>query len=246
MERTGSDRRRRQHEATRDEIRRTARALLIEAGPQAMSVSAVARRMGLSGPAIYRYYAGHDELVGAVIAELFAELGAAIEQARDDGPASPAERLPAMARGLRAWATSRPVEFRLLFAAPIAEANRAPESERQRAGEHFDELFLREAEALWAERPFPVPDLREADPGLRAQVLAYTERKGTSLPPAAVQVFLTCWTRLYGLLVMEALDQLAFAYTDPEPVYEACIAEVAALLGIAAGAAPAGDVGRRS
>lgn len=28
--------------------------------------------------------------------------------------------------------------------------------------------------------------------------------------------------RLYGLLVMEALDQLAFAYTDPEPVFEAC------------------------
>lgn len=234
MEQTAIDRRRRQHEATRAEIRQTARQLLVESGPETMSVSAIARRMGLSGPAIYRYYGSHETLVGAVIADLFKELTEAIERARDDAdPDSPGERLLAMSRALRSWATGQPVEFRLLFAAPIPEANRRADSERQQAGEQFDQVFLSEIEQLWAEQPFPVPDLDRLDSALRSQVLAYAERKRTTLPPAAVQVFLTCWTRLYGLLVMEALDQLAFAYTDTEPLFEACLDEISALLGIA-------------
>ncbi len=233
MEQTAIDRRQRQREATRAEIRQTARQLLVESGPEAMSVSAIARRMGLSGPAIYRYYGSHEALIGAVIADLFKELTQAIEQARDTSdPSSPGHRLLAMSRGLRAWARGRTVEFRLLFAAPIPEANRRADSERQQAGEQFDQVFLHEVEALWAERPFPVPDLDQLEPKLQSQVLAYTERKQTTLPPAAVQVFLTCWTRLYGLLVMEALDQLAFAYTDTDPVFEACLDDVSAMLGI--------------
>ncbi|GAA2147649.1 TetR/AcrR family transcriptional regulator [Glycomyces algeriensis] len=233
MEQTAIDRRQRQREATQAEIRQTARQLLVESGPEAMSVSAIARRMGLSGPAIYRYYGSHEALIGAVIADLFKEVTEAIERARDAAePDSPGERLLAMSRGLRTWATSQTVEFRLLFAAPIPEANRRADSERQQAGEEFDQVFLREIERLWAERPFPVPDLDGLDPALRSQVLAYTQRKRTTLPPEAVQVFLTCWTRLYGLLVMEALDQLSFAYSDTEPVFEACLADISGLLGI--------------
>lgn len=221
-------------EATRAEIRQTARRLLRESGPEAVSVSAIARLMGLSGPAIYRYYEGLDALVGAVVAELFGELTAAVEQARDAcDPDAPGDRMIAMSRGLRAWAAARPPEFRLLFAAPVAEANLDLDAERRRAGEAFDQVFLTEVEALWDRRPFTVPDLDDLRPGLRAQVIAYTEQKGTTLPPEAAQVFLTCWTRLYGLLVMEALGQLAFAYPDPEPVFESCLDDMAAMLGIA-------------
>lgn len=224
------DRRERQRETTRAEIRATARELLVESGLEAVSVSAIARRMGMSGPAIYRYYASHDDLVGAVVAELFAELADALDGAR--GAGVPGDRLLAMARALRSWATGHRVQFRLLFAAPVPESSRRPDSERQRAGEQFDRVFLTEVEAIWAERPFPTVDLDGLDPDLRRQVTAYAERKGTMLPPAAVQVFLACWVRLYGLLVMEALDQLAFAYTDPEPVFEACLEDLSAALGI--------------
>ena len=227
------DRRSRQRAATEAEIRDTARQLLIQSGPDAMSVNAVARNMGLSGPAIYRYYSSHDELVGAVIADLFTELADAVRKAGTDPvDTGSGARLLAMSRSLRAWSGAHPNEFRLLFATPIPEANRHPASVRRQAGESFDEVFINEVEALWREHPFPVPDLEQAAPSLRRQVLDYTERKGTSLPPAAAQVFLSCWTRLYGLLVMEALGQLAFAYSDPEPVFEQCLREFCDLLGI--------------
>jgi AcrR family transcriptional regulator len=226
-------RREQQRAATMAEIRSTARRLLVERGPDAMTVNAVARGMGLSGPAIYRYYPSHDALVGAVIAELFVELTNAVAEVRDAHRDEPAGvRLLEMARATRAWAADRRAEFRLLFAVPIAESNRRSDAERQLAGEAFDRIFLEQFEALWQNEPFPVPELDQLDPSMRRQVTEYTAEKDTTLPPEAVHVFLSCWIRLYGLLVMEALDQLAFAYTDPEPLFEACLREIAENLGV--------------
>ena len=43
-----------------DEIIGTARALLEKDGPSAISVRAIARQVGVTGPAIYRYYPSLD------------------------------------------------------------------------------------------------------------------------------------------------------------------------------------------
>ena len=62
-----------------------------------------------------------------------------------------------------------------------------------------------------------------------------TPRSGVTfgrLPPEAAHFFLSCWIRLYGLLCMEVLHQLDFAYTDPEPVFEECLRDLAAALGL--------------
>jgi hypothetical protein len=45
-------------------------------------------------------------------------------------------------------------------------------------------------------------------------------------------VVLKCWIRLYGLVCMELLNQLDFAYTDLEPVFEECLRELSPLLGL--------------
>lgn len=45
-------------------------------------------------------------------------------------------------------------------------------------------------------------------------------------------VFLSCWIRLYGLLCMEVLHQLDFAYSDLEPVYEECLDDLTGILGL--------------
>ena len=66
---------------------------------------------------------------------------------------------------------------------------------------------------------------------LRTQLEAYCATIDNRLPPEAAHVFLSCWIRLYGLLCMEVLHQLDFAYTDLEPVYEECLRELAGLLG---------------
>ncbi|WP_241564181.1 hypothetical protein [Nonomuraea polychroma] len=54
----------------------------------------------------------------------------------------------------------------------------------------------------------------------------------SSTPWTCARGFLSCWIRLYGLLCMEVLNQLDFAYTDLEPVFEECLREIAPRLGL--------------
>lgn len=230
--RTGG-RRERLREATLRDIHEAVRALLVEEGPAAVTMNAVGRRVGMSGPALYHYYAGHEALVGAVTADFFDELSGAMEQARDAHPhAAVGDRILAVCRALRTWAIAHPAEFGWIFAAPISPVNRQQDSERHRAGQRFERVLLDLTIELWRTRPFPVPDSAELPASLRAQLRAYSAAIGDQLPPEAAHVYLSCWIRLYGLLCMEVLHQLDFAYSDLEPVFEECLRDIARSLGL--------------
>ena len=228
-----SSRRERLRQATLDEIHAAARKLLVEQGSTAVTINAVARQVGMSGPALYHYYAGHDELVGAVTADFFRELAAAMEHARDAHTDAPVgERILATCRAMRAWAIAHPAEFGWIFASPIAPPNREPDSARHQAGQRFEQVLLDLTVELWTTRPFPVPDPAGLPTSLREQLTAYSATIDGRLPPEAAHVFLSCWTRLYGLLCMEVLHQLDFAYSDLAPVFEECLRDLAVTLGL--------------
>lgn len=220
--------------ATLEEIHDAVRKLLVEQGSAAVTINAVARQVGMSGPSLYHYYSSHDALVGAVTADLFDELAATMEQVRDAHADAPiGERILAVCRAMRAWAITHPAEFGWIFAAPIAPPNRQPDSERHRAGQRFERVLLDLTIELWQTHPFPVPDPAELPPSLHEQLIAYSAAIEEKLPPEAAHVFLSCWIRLYGLLCMEVLHQLDFAYSDLEPVYEECLRDLTSILGLA-------------
>ena len=228
-----ASRRDRIREATLAEIHEAARALLTARGSGAVTMNAVAREVGMSGPALYHYFKGHEELVGAVTAGFFRELTGEMEAARDTHPQEALDtRLLATCRAMRAWATAHPAEFGWIFASPIPPTHHEPGSERLVAGQRFETVLREQVVELWELRPFPVPDLTELPPSLREQLREYTTSIGGRLPPEAAHVFLTCWSRLYGLLCMEVLRQLDSVYSDMEPVYEECLRELAALVGL--------------
>ena len=49
--------------ATIEEIIATARRLLVTSGPEAVSLRAIAREMGMTAPGLYRYFDSHEELL---------------------------------------------------------------------------------------------------------------------------------------------------------------------------------------
>jgi AcrR family transcriptional regulator len=107
-------RRERVRAATVEEIKATARRLLVEEGPESVTLRAIAREMGMTAPALYRYFASHEELLRAVIADVYDELADALEAARDAiDEDEPAERLFAMARAFRGWSVDHRREFGL-------------------------------------------------------------------------------------------------------------------------------------
>ena len=75
------NRRDRVRAATTMEIKQTARRILVSEGPDAVSLRAIAREMGMTAPALYRYFGSHEELIKYVIADIFTELTADLQAA---------------------------------------------------------------------------------------------------------------------------------------------------------------------
>ena len=65
-------------EARREQILDAARACLLEHGLEAVSMEMIIVRSGLSTGAVYRYFKGKDEIIGAAVAASASEIGTAV------------------------------------------------------------------------------------------------------------------------------------------------------------------------
>jgi AcrR family transcriptional regulator len=229
--------------ATSEEIIQTARRLLVQSGPEAVTLRAIAREMGMTAPGLYRYFDSHEELLRHVCADIFTELGEGIRQAIEAAAAAPAGaadqvtakltvKMVAACREFRRWSLSHQAEFGLLFGVPLpglddGRYDIADECALAFAGTFFT-LFLE----LWTRVPFPVPDAADIDPGLRDQLGRYRDLLGSDIPVGAVLTFLRCWTVLYGAVAMEVFGHMRFALSDPAPMFEITLGDLAALVGL--------------
>ncbi|WP_019634702.1 TetR/AcrR family transcriptional regulator [Actinomadura atramentaria] len=228
-------RRERQRAATVDEITRTARRILVEAGPEAVTLRAIAREMGMTAPGLYRYFASHGDLLRHLVGVLFGEITAALEA----GMARAAKgdhggKFLAVARAFRRWCLAHPREFSLLFGAPLPSLDDEGDLDfADQCGREFAWTFVRLFVDLWRKQPFPVPADEELDPSLRAQLTRYRDDVlGVDLPLGVMQLFLQCWVRLQGAISLEAFGHLNFALDDPEPLFELMLAELCGLLNL--------------
>ena len=76
-------------------------------GPPAVALNAIARELGVSGPALYRYFRNRDALLNELVLDAYNDLAKALGGAKS---------LP---DSYRAWALAQPHRYRLLFAAPL-------------------------------------------------------------------------------------------------------------------------------
>jgi AcrR family transcriptional regulator len=221
---------------TTEEIKQTARRILIEQGAEAVTLRAIARDMGVTAPALYRYFDSHEELIRGVVGDIFGELAdgihAEIEAAGAASGGDLAEKMVAACRGFRTWALVHKSEFGLLFGTPlpgvkVEDDDFTEECARRFAGT-FYELFLE----LWQKNPFDVLAPGEIDRGLRDQLTRYRAGIGADVPLGALLTFLRCWVRLYGIVSMEVFGHLGFALDDPAPIFEITLTELAALVGL--------------
>lgn len=214
------------------EITQTARRILVEQGPEAVTLRAIARDMGMTAPALYRYFGSHQDLLKHLIGELFTELNDAlhveIHKATDM-----TGQFMAVSFGFRTWALAHKREYTLLFGSPFAaleEISREDFAEEcaRRLGLTFLHLFTE----LWAKHPFPIQADAEIDPRLVDQLERYRATTGSTLPLGCMLVFLQSWVRLQGAVSLEVFGHLDFALDDPLPMFELMINEVGARLGL--------------
>ena len=115
------NRREKRRIATVDEIRATAWRQIGETGAASLSLRAIAREMGMTAPALYRYYKDRDALVTALLVDAFGAFSNALETGRDACPAEDhAGRFQSMCKAYFTWAAQNPQRYALLFGTPIS------------------------------------------------------------------------------------------------------------------------------
>jgi len=222
------------------DIKDAARQVLVDQGADGLALRAVARSVGMTAPGLYRYFDSREDLVEHVVADLYDELVAVLEAARDDArPATPPVQLLACARAFRRWATTHHAEFGLLFGSAgdgvvPAHGVRTGTSVAEQAAQRFGAVFAVLVAEVYAAQPFPIPADDEIEPALQEQLREWCTEFPVQLPLGVMQVFLSCWIRLYGMVCMEIFGDLKFALADAAPMFEAELRGLAEVLGVTA------------
>ena len=157
--------------ATADEIKQTARRILVAEGPEACSLRAIARKMGMTAPALYRYFDSREDLIKHVVADIFTEIAggihAAIEAAGQDSGGDMVAKLVAACGEFRSWSLGHKEEFGLLFGTPLPVLEAVHDDVIDDCAAKFSGEFLALFLELWRKHPFPVPGDDQIDPSLR-------------------------------------------------------------------------------
>lgn len=98
---------------TRGALLAAARDLFLETGPARFSLREVARRVGVSAPAVYRHFANKDALLCAASTQGFERFLAYLVRAL--GALSPLDRLLATGEQYRLFARENPLDYRFIF-----------------------------------------------------------------------------------------------------------------------------------
>ena len=204
---TSPTRRERARAATLAEIKQTALDLMREHGTTDVRFTDIARVMGLTPPALYRYYADRDELLTDMITDGYTDLAAALAAAvRPHDLPSPSEHLLLVAQAYRQWAKDDPQRFALIFGLPVpgyAAPQEGPTVEAaQRAMGNLAEVVHHAAEAGVLGEPLVV----EVEAALRS---AFEEDQKTGviakdLTLPRYQAMLHAWAALHGFVCLEA------------------------------------------
>ncbi|MFE2943922.1 TetR/AcrR family transcriptional regulator [Streptomyces sp. NPDC059255] len=189
---------------TTAEIKDTALRLMASGGPGAITLRAIAREMGMTPNAIYGYFATRDDLVTALIDDVYTSLADTVEAAVAPVPTTDAGgRIQVWGYAYRTWVFANTEGFRLVYGDAVPgyvppSGGAAPEAELR-----FCKSLTELAAAAWphAEHLYAASDFEwsDFDPALLDEVRPYLP----GLPPAAVALALRIWGHLHGLVTLE-------------------------------------------
>ncbi|MFE9479077.1 TetR/AcrR family transcriptional regulator [Streptomyces spororaveus] len=214
--------RERYREQVREEVKEKAWQQIAGSGASALSLNAIAKQMGMSGPALYRYFANRDELITELVRDAYRSLADAFiasAAASADGGAG-RTGLARLAQVLRRWALEDPHRYFLVYGTPVPGYH-APPDVTETASEMMSVLLDACA----------TPGTESRSHAFEEHLAAHRAWAGShpDAPPSALRLALTFWSRLHGVLSLELAGHFTGMGLDPALLYQA---EVDALGGV--------------
>jgi AcrR family transcriptional regulator len=199
------------------EVKQAALAQLAQAGPGGISISAIGKQLGVSGPALYRYFASRDELLTELVIDAYHDLADALTAATSHvSNPGPRAKLEALARAYRSWALAQPHRYQLLFGSPLpdydAHAQRLIEAAQQAMNLLLDILGGVQDRAAIPPQP------------LASQLAAWVQPHHPGIDPATALHAVLTWSRLHGIVSLEITGNFASIGLDPGQLFETQLA----------------------
>ncbi|RSN32626.1 TetR family transcriptional regulator [Amycolatopsis sp. WAC 04169] len=197
----GQSPRERYRDQVRAEIKQHAWEQIATAGVPALSLNAIAKQVGMSGPALYRYFASRDDLVTALIRDAYRSLADTVRAAFDGGA-----DLAGLAVTIRDWARSDPQRYFLIYGTPVPGYH-APDDTTAISSEVMA-VLLEACRAIPVEGP-ETPFDEHLD--------SHRDWAGDDpAPSATLRRALAFWTRLHGVLSLELAGHFTGMKFDPD------------------------------
>lgn len=216
----GESRRERLRAATIEEIKAAALDHMHRLRTCDITISDVARSLGMTAPAIYRYFAGREGLLESLVVDAFDELGRRLGEAAARVPAAdPGLSLLALSDAFRTWSRAEPVRFALMYGLPVP-GYCGPESEADAAASRAMQNFGFVVESAREQGSLREP--RAGEPP--AALLDAMREKGWDLGGPACAAMLHGWAALHGVVCLETFGHFDWL---PEPARDAVFLGVA-------------------
>ena len=215
---TAPSRRDRVRSNTLAEIREHGLAQVAEGGAAALSLTGIAKAMGMSGPALYRYFSSRDDLLVALIEESYQDLADTLTDVAEQTRSETAEkRLRAALDGTRQWALRQPHRYRLVFGSSYGSGELDPARITPQAQRAMDVVLTALSNLGPGEQAATV-----RDSVLRDELSSWGQRSsGSPHDPRVLLLGLLAWTRMHGILSLEIEGFFGQVGVDPARVFEA-------------------------
>lgn len=217
---SGLSLRERRRAVATQEIVGAAESHIVEHGPHALSLRAVARALGMTVQALYHYFPSRDDLVTALITKAYDDLADAVQAAADtaqDDPGLPG--LVVAAEGYRRWAIDNPERFQLLYGAPLRQYHAPVDGPTTEANRRMAAVFERELFRGFTPAQLAAADTRSLSPGFLDHLEDLSPMSGEALPPPATALLLSVWGYVHGMVALEVFGHTGFLGAHQAELY---------------------------
>jgi len=221
-------RRERLHQETIQEIKTIARRQMAELGSASISLSAIARELGITQPGLYRYFASRDDLITALIVDAFTHLADALEAAPQNiSTANFSGRLTAVLLAYRAWALQHPVDFSLIYGSPIPGYHAPRELTLPPAQRTLAVILDILSQAQAAGVLHPPARFTHLPDGLSVYLPTPQDPTAAAENPLVLYIALAGWYHIHGMIMLELFEHNTALISNMDLFYRH---EVAAFL----------------
>ncbi len=185
-----------QPEEVRAEIKVVALRQITDGGPEALSINAIGRELGVTGPALYRYFPSRSALLTDLVIDAYDDFAEHLRAAVSDPDGTGVDAtLVAFGEAYLAWARAQPHRYRLMYRPPLPDYDA-----------HDDQLVEAAHAAMGT-----LLEVLAHDPGAststgRRSAAFATWMRRHKVPPrlaARAPEAVSYWARLHGLTTLD-------------------------------------------